>query len=154
MNVPSSVVPDVIDAVGAVVLRGGGPWLVLLIRRAKPPGLGTWTLPGGHVEPGEDGETAVAREVAEETGLAVRAVAFLETFELHAAGRTYAIREYLCAPIDASEANEPVALRPGDDAAEAIWAPEEDLAARGVSAEARAVIAHAVAVTRDRKRVP
>ena len=142
---------EIVDAVGAVVLRGGAPrqgWRVLLIRRAKPPGMGTWTLPGGHVEPGEDGEAAVTREVAEETGLAVRVVTYLETFVLHAGGRTYAIREFLCAPIAHEEA---VALRPGDDAAEAIWASEEDLVARGVSAEARAVIARAVAVTRDTK---
>jgi 8-oxo-dGTP diphosphatase len=140
---------DIVDAVGAVVLRAGSPWQVLLIRRARPPGAGTWTLPGGHVEPGESGEDAVRREVAEETGLAVRVVAFVETFELHAAGRTYAIREYLCAV-----EGEPATLRPGDDAAEAIWAGAEDLAARGVSAEARGVIARAIATTdatHDRK---
>jgi 8-oxo-dGTP pyrophosphatase MutT (NUDIX family) len=35
--------------------------------RAADPG--HWGLPGGHVEPGEDGEAAARRELAEETGL-------------------------------------------------------------------------------------
>ena len=34
---------------------------------------GTWSLPAGGVEPGESPSAAVAREVAEETGLVVRA---------------------------------------------------------------------------------
>jgi 8-oxo-dGTP diphosphatase len=31
---------------------------------------GFWTLPKGHLDPGEDAETAAAREVLEETGVA------------------------------------------------------------------------------------
>jgi len=48
---------------------------VLYLRRA--PGVflgGRWELPGGTVEPGEAHEAAAVREVAEETGLAVRIV--------------------------------------------------------------------------------
>lgn len=91
------------------------------------------------------------REVAEETGLTVHVLAFLETYELRAAGRTYAIREYLCALPATPEGSSPATLRPGDDAAEAIWAAEEDLASRAVSAAARGVIARAVAASHDRK---
>jgi len=55
-------------AVSAVVIVGGR---VLLVRRSKPPLEDVWTLPGGRVEAGETDEVAAAREVLEETGLAV-----------------------------------------------------------------------------------
>jgi 8-oxo-dGTP diphosphatase len=57
-------------AVGAVVRDRAGRLLV--IRRGQPPAEGRWTLPGGRVEGSERITDAVAREVAEETGLTVR----------------------------------------------------------------------------------
>ena len=45
---------------------------VLLIQRAKPPLVGVWSLPGGHVEPGETAIAAAARELREETGIEAR----------------------------------------------------------------------------------
>lgn len=47
---------------------------VLLIQRNRAPYYGTWTLPGGRLEAGEDAETAAAREVHEEVGLRVFAL--------------------------------------------------------------------------------
>lgn len=42
---------------------------ILLDRRAYDPGKGLWALVGGYLEPGEEPEAALKREVAEETGL-------------------------------------------------------------------------------------
>lgn len=56
-------------AVSAAIFRDER---VLLVKRAQPPALGRWTLPGGRVEPGETLSDAIRREVAEETGLVIR----------------------------------------------------------------------------------
>ncbi|ERF81079.1 MAG: methylglutaconyl-CoA hydratase [Bradyrhizobium sp. DFCI-1] len=44
---------------------------VLLVRRARSPGKGFYSLPGGRVEFGETLHTALHREIDEETGLRV-----------------------------------------------------------------------------------
>jgi len=55
-------------AVSAVIFRERK---VLLVRRARSPGRGFYSLPGGRVEYGETLQQALAREVDEETGLRV-----------------------------------------------------------------------------------
>ncbi len=47
---------------------------VLLVRRARSPGKGFYSLPGGRVEFGESLHTALHREVDEETGLRIEIV--------------------------------------------------------------------------------
>jgi 8-oxo-dGTP diphosphatase len=47
---------------------------ILVVRRARSPALGVFTLPGGVVEIGETLAEAVIREVREETGLAIEPV--------------------------------------------------------------------------------
>ena len=59
-------------AVSAAIVRAGR---VLVVRRARVPALGIFTLPGGVVELGETLHEAVMREVAEETGLVIEPVA-------------------------------------------------------------------------------
>jgi len=60
-------------AVSAAVFREGK---VLLIRRARAPLIGHFSLPGGVVEVGERLAEAVARELTEEVGVSARIVAF------------------------------------------------------------------------------
>lgn len=50
---------------------------VLLTRRALPPAAGTLDLPGGFVDPQETVESAVCREIKEETGLDVTDISYL-----------------------------------------------------------------------------
>jgi 8-oxo-dGTP diphosphatase len=59
-------------AVSAAIFRNGR---VLIVRRARPPADGLYTLPGGGVELGETLEEAVVREVREETALEVKPIA-------------------------------------------------------------------------------
>ncbi len=47
---------------------------MLLVRRARSPGKGFYSLPGGRVEFGESLHTALHREVDEETGLRIEIV--------------------------------------------------------------------------------
>jgi 8-oxo-dGTP diphosphatase len=55
-------------AVSAAIFRDGK---VLLVRRARSPSKGLYSLPGGRVEFGETLHQALAREVDEETGLRI-----------------------------------------------------------------------------------
>ena len=51
---------------------------VLLTRRVNPPHQGSWTLPAGFVNAGEDPARAAARECLEETGLVVEITGLLD----------------------------------------------------------------------------
>lgn len=55
--------------VGALILRDNK---ILLVRRARQPGKGLWTNPGGYIEQEEPIEETVVREVMEETGVSAR----------------------------------------------------------------------------------
>jgi 8-oxo-dGTP diphosphatase len=59
-------------AVSAAIIRDGK---VLVVRRARQPALGIFTLPGGGVETGETLMQAVTREVREETSMDIEPVA-------------------------------------------------------------------------------
>jgi ADP-ribose pyrophosphatase YjhB (NUDIX family) len=124
-------------AVGAVVLDPAHR--VLLVRRGRPPALGSWTLPGGRVEAGESLEAAIVREVMEETALEVRVVCGLGAVRVAREGFAYAIHEYLVAPMGDAV---PVA---GDDAAEVRWAARSELDGLGVRTEVGDVVDQALA---------
>ncbi len=58
-------------AVSAAIFRDGR---ILLVRRARAPAKGFYSLPGGRVEFGEALHTALTREIDEETALRVEIV--------------------------------------------------------------------------------
>ena len=72
MNDPRAYPQRPFLAVSAAIFRRGQ---VLLVKRARPPVTGVYTLPGGVVEAGETLRDAVMREVMEETSLTVDPVA-------------------------------------------------------------------------------
>lgn len=104
---------------GAIVIDGDGR--LLLVRRANPPAQGLWSIPGGRVEPGEDDEAAVVRELREETALDGAVLGEVGSVTRDApTGGTYIIRDYL---MTVPQGSEPTA---GDDAADAAWfTPDE-----------------------------
>ncbi len=66
---------NVIVAVAAMILDENGR--LLLIRRAKDPAKGMLAPPGGFVDAGECLESAIHREIAEETGLTLTSLSYL-----------------------------------------------------------------------------
>jgi len=73
--------------VGALVTRGSGDDLeVLLVKRRYSPFRGMWSIPGGHVEPGETILEAARRELMEETGIDAEPIGIIHVHELVAEG--------------------------------------------------------------------
>ena len=105
--------------VGAAVFKGGE---VLLVRRGQEPAKDSWSLPGGLVELGETMEAAIHRELAEETGIAVRLLgiaAVLERIFPDPDGRIayhYVLVDFLCDYLDGE-------LTPGSDITAARFVP-------------------------------
>lgn len=109
-------------AVGGVACRDDE---LLLVRRGHGPAAGSWSLPGGRVEFGEDLREALVREILEETGLEVVVEEFLGWVERIGDDPEpyhFVILDFLVHVFDPD-----VAPRAGDDAAEVRWVPVAEL---------------------------
>ena len=112
--------PVVIACVGAIIKDREGR--LLLIKRGHEPGKGLWSVPGGRIEAGETDAEALVREVREETGLIVTPGLLIGSVRRPGGGGTELdIRDY-AALISGAE------LAAGDDADDARWVAQEDLA--------------------------
>ncbi|MBQ9041642.1 MAG: NUDIX hydrolase [Eggerthellaceae bacterium] len=103
----------------AVFAKDGsdGALRLLMVKRGGHPYLGCWALPGGFVSPDEDANTAAARELREETGVAGLPI---EQFGVYSApGRDP--RGWTVSAAYAACLDEAVASTAGDDAADAQW---------------------------------
>ncbi len=125
--------------VGAIIIENQR---VLMVERGGEPLKGWWSLPGGVVETGELLETALHREVREETGLEVEILNMVEVFERimpDSAGKPeyhYILMDYLCRPVGGT-------LGAADDASKVAWVTESGLAALKITEGTPAVIAKA-----------
>ena len=123
--------------IGVAVLR---PDAVLLVRRAKPPAQGTWSLPGGAQRLGETCEQAARRELAEETGIAVgplHLAGHVDSIHYDADGHVqfhYTILDFCAAYVTGN-------AQAGGDATELAWAGLDRLADYDLWEEAQHIVA-------------
>jgi ADP-ribose pyrophosphatase YjhB (NUDIX family) len=111
-------------AVSAAIIRDGR---ILIVRRARPPAHGLFTLPGGGVEVGETLHEAVIREVREETALTVEPLALAGYREAIARdGDGKVERHFVILPFAARWIAGDVALN--EELAEARWLSPAELA--------------------------
>ena len=134
--------------VGAIILDGNR---VLLVRRANAPLKGVWSIPGGRLELGETLTEGLRREIREETGLRIEILDQVEVFERIMRdndGRVqyhYVLVDYLCEPAGG-------VLRAADDADDARWVEQDEMAELTMTEGTLAVINKAFQL-RDRLAV-
>lgn len=109
--------------VGAVVWRDGR---VLLVKRAKPPRLGQWSLPGGLQEVGETVFDTARRELREETGLDIEVLEVAEVVDYIERDDQGRVRYHYTLVDVLAVAPEGEAVA-GEDAAEVRWFGPEEL---------------------------
>jgi mutator protein MutT len=111
--------------VGGIAIDGDR---VLLVQRATEPLKGQWSIPGGALELGESLAEGVARELLEETGVAVQPTEVLEVLNRVLKtpdGRVkyhYVLIDYLCRSLDAA-----AVPKAASDAGDARWVARADL---------------------------
>jgi len=104
--------------VAAVVFKQGN---VLLVRRAKPPRQGEWSLPGGLQHLGETVIAAACREVNEETALRIRVLGVADVVDLIERDPDGGRVRYHYTLVDLVACWVSGDIRAGSDAAEAAW---------------------------------
>ena len=139
-----------IPGVGVVVLGAKG---VLLIKRAKPPRQGQWSLPGGAQKLGETVFEAARRETLEETGLEIEVLGLIDVVDSIASDDGddngggeiryhYTLIDVLAvAAGDGSGAPGPVA---GSDAEDVAWFPLKQIPGLKLWSETERIINLAV----------
>ncbi len=139
--------------VGGVIIENGR---ALLIRRGSEPLLGQWSIPGGTLELGESLQEGVARELLEETGIAVRVLDVIEVFdriypdpsvEQKATNARpkfhYVVVDYLCERISGE-------ARAASDVTDVAYATEEELERYELTPTATRVLRRAFLMDRER----
>jgi len=112
-----------IVGVGVIVIKER---LVLLIKRAKEPLRGQWSIPGGSQEYGETVRQAAEREVHEETGLTIsnlRLIDVVDGISVDSAGNI--LFHYTLVDFRADWVNG--IAKAGSDASSVRWVALEDL---------------------------
>ncbi|HKY13582.1 MAG TPA: NUDIX hydrolase [Microthrixaceae bacterium] len=118
------VVDGVVRAAGGVVCRPGPDGTeVLVVHR---PRRHDWSFPKGHLQPGENDQTAALREVEEETGHRCRPVRELGETRYLVDGRPKAVRYWLMHPDLGPDGSASDGCPDGDEVDETRWIPVID----------------------------
>lgn len=120
-NGPAQALPQA--AVSGAIFRAGQ---VLLVERAKPPLSGLWSLPGGHIEPGEPAAEALRRELMEETGLTARLGGVVDAVDVIRRDEAGAVLFHRVIVVFYGVAEDGEAV-PASDVSAAIWRRPDDL---------------------------
>ena len=104
--------------VGAIAIIDGK---ILLVKRKTEPEIGKWSIPGGHVDIGESLESAVERELYEETGLRGKCKIFVGSGEVISDNSLKVILDF---EVVIEGNSEPI---PATDAIASKWIPLEDI---------------------------
>jgi len=126
-----------IVGIGAVVLKDDH---VLLIRRGKPPRLGSLSLPGGAQHVGETVHEGALREVMEETGIEAEVLGLIDVVDSMTKDDDGRLVDVVCRWV----AGEP---RAAGDAADALWMPLAEVPALELWSETRRIIELAAEMT-------
>ena len=115
---------------------------VLLIERGKGALKGQWSLPGGHIDPGERSRTAALRELMEETGVTADLVGLVDVHEVILQDRDGRLAAHYVIAVYCGRwrSGEPVR---GSDAAAARFVPVADITRLPLTEGADRLIARA-----------
>lgn len=116
--------PGAVHVVAAALIEGGRCLVALRAPEMSSPNC--WELPGGKVHPGEHPHDALAREIHEELGLIVAALAPLGRGVVPIGARTICLDAYLVTRVGGSlEAREHAEVRwiSPDEIDQLEWAP-------------------------------
>ncbi|MCW2309996.1 NUDIX hydrolase [Rhodobium gokarnense] len=122
---------------------------VLLVQRKKPPFAGIWSLPGGHVEPGETVAAAALRELGEETSVTAEVLGLVDVVDVIRRNDDgdlaahYAIASFCGRYVDGTAA----AL---DDAAAVRWTGFDALSAMNLTEGTEAIVRRSYAIACNR----
>lgn len=126
------------SAGGLVVDRSGSQLHAALIARRDRRGRLLWSLPKGHIEPGESAEEAAAREVLEETGISGEVLAPLGTINFWFTADGVRIHKTVHHYLLASRGGELSDLDVEVD--EVAWVPLDEVSARLAYRDERALL--------------